>query len=177
MRPRSGLGTAKPRLLTANTCVRLFAVRESPSKVVGPKSGVLRDAREHAWANLLAVVKRKNLVAPTLARQNAVRARLTLGSPSEAIERPQHCAPLLPPSRLSSGKQFSRFLRKRLAVVNSIRDNAQRQRSDVGSRLCLGLAIRENAGKSRNLGNPSPILFALEFDLEHATPLLSPTGQ
>ena len=66
----------------------------------------------------------------------------------------------MPPSRLSSGKQFSRFLRKRLAVVNSIRDDAQRQRSDTGSRLCLGLAIRENAGKSRNLGNPSPIVRA-----------------
>ena len=37
--------------------------------------------------------------------------------------------------------------------------------------------MRGEAARKNNLGNPSPILFALEFDLEHATPLLSPMCQ
>ncbi len=42
------------------------------SKVDGPKSGVLRDPREHVRPDLLAIVKRKHVIGPSLTFQGAV---------------------------------------------------------------------------------------------------------
>jgi hypothetical protein len=128
---------------------------------------MFRDASKHAWTNFFAAVEGEHLIAPSFARQNAVRAGLALLSPSQAIERAQHPDPLWPQSSLSSSEHLTRRRWERLSIVNPIGDDPKRQRDRAPSRLRLSRAISQNAGKRRNLGDPSPVLFAVDFDLEH----------
>ena len=53
-------------------------------QVVGREAGGFCDAREHARANFIAVVKRENVIRPLAATQYAVRAGLTFDRPSDA---------------------------------------------------------------------------------------------
>jgi hypothetical protein len=77
---------------------------------------------------------------------------------------------LWPPSKRSRSEQIARFVGKRFAIIYSIGDNAQRQGYGMGSRFGLGVPIGENARKRWDFGDPTPIVFALEFNLEHADP-------
>ena len=44
----------------------------------------------HMRTDFFAVVKGKNVIVPTLTRQNAMRAGLPLEGPPDAVERTQH---------------------------------------------------------------------------------------
>ena len=70
----------------------------------------------------------------------------------------------------SRSEQITRFVGKRFAIIYSIGDNAQRQGYGMGSCFGLGVPIGENAGERRDFGDPTPIGFALEFNLEHSDP-------
>jgi len=45
------------------------------------------DAREHARADFLAFVEGKNVIVPTLTRENAMRACLPFERPADVTER------------------------------------------------------------------------------------------
>ena len=70
----------------------------------------------------------------------------------------------------SRSEQITRFVGKRFAIIYSIGDNAQRQGYGMGSCFGLGVPIGENAGERWDFGDPTPIVFALEFNLEHSDP-------
>ncbi len=60
------------------------------SEVLGTQAGTLGDPCQHAWPDLLVVVKRKDEIGPARAGQGAVRARLALERPSGSQEGRQH---------------------------------------------------------------------------------------
>lgn len=66
---------------------RIGITRGHALQVLGLEAGVLGDAREHAWAKLFAIVEGEHEIGPTLARQSAMRTRLTLDPPSELEKR------------------------------------------------------------------------------------------
>ena len=62
------------------------------SKVFGPQPGVLRDARQHARADVDAVVEGPHVVGPAFAREHPVGASLSFDLPADAHERCQDTA-------------------------------------------------------------------------------------
>src|SRR3990172_12308704 len=78
---------------------RVVGRRTHDLEVIGTKSRVLRDSRQHSGADLLAIMEGEYKVQPTLARQCAMRTGLALESPSDAMECSKNSSHLrrLPP--------------------------------------------------------------------------------
>ncbi len=55
---------------------------------------------------------------------------------------------------------------RRLAVLEPLSEHVKRKRLNLGDDLGLVDAIRHNARKPRNLGDPSPVSLTFEFDLK-----------
>ena len=74
---------------------------QSASQVLGPETCMLCDAREPARADFLAFVECKEVIAPALARENAMRACLPLERPADGPEPAQDpsCLCCLPSSQ------------------------------------------------------------------------------
>jgi hypothetical protein len=56
-------------------------------EIVGPKTSVLADAREHARPKLVAFMEGEHVIRPPLARQDSMGADLPLDCPSDALKR------------------------------------------------------------------------------------------
>ena len=54
----------------------------------------------------------------------------------------------------------------RFGVLETIGEDAKRESFRAGNGLIARLAIRENAGKVRHLGDPPAVLFALSLNRE-----------
>ena len=99
---------------------------ERASQIFWAETRALRDAREHARADFFAFVKGENVIVPALASENAVRTRLPLEIPADAMKRPQHAACLrrAPGSHAANSLRASSGSGSPLSI--SIGDNAQR---------------------------------------------------
>jgi hypothetical protein len=61
----------------------------------------------------------------------------------------------------------SEFLRERLAILEAVRNDTERERLDAGARCRVTLAVGENARQSGDFRDPAAIVFAFAFDLQH----------
>lgn len=59
-------------------------------QVGGMQACMLREARQHARANLLTIVKCKDCVGPPLSGQHFMRPRLTFDHPADPEQRRQN---------------------------------------------------------------------------------------
>ena len=56
-------------------------------QVLRSKAGVLCNARQHSWADLLAVVEGEHIIGVALAPERAMRARLPFDLPPDSEQR------------------------------------------------------------------------------------------
>ena len=63
-----------------------LALAPGPSEVFGSQTSGSRDPRQHAWTDLLAVVKRKDDIGPAITRKHFMRTSLALDPPTNAQE-------------------------------------------------------------------------------------------
>ena len=60
------------------------------SQIIGPQAGAFRDPCQHAWPDLLILVKGEHEISPTRPEQRPIGARLTLYGPPDPQESGQH---------------------------------------------------------------------------------------
>ena len=68
---------------------------------------MLRDATQHAWANLVAVVEGKHIVRPGIARQDPVRPTLPLQRPAESEQCRVHLSRLGRTERIHAARNVT----------------------------------------------------------------------
>jgi hypothetical protein len=140
-------------------------------QIVGLQPCCLGDANEHARADLVAIVKGKNIVRPTIARQGTMRAGGTLDPPSDpkkccedtACSRRAPCAA----HRLRRRREQSEHgVRHRLTVLQAIGGDAQRQSLGRCCSTLARVAVRQHPRKLRHFGDPPAVVFAVDLDEE-----------
>ncbi len=129
---------------------------------------MLCDAREHSRADFLAFVEGEHVVGPALTLEDSMRACLSLERPADAMERAQEASWFRRPPRAQAAKRLRASSGSGSPLSNSIGHHAERQRDGARFRLGLGIPIGENARQRGRLGDPAPVLFALDFNFQHA---------
>jgi hypothetical protein len=128
---------------------------------------VLGNTGQHAWPDLLIVVKAEHEVpASRPDSASCVKCLFAASGPSRcAAARPRRGAPS-PRPRSSRGLEGDRQeLRNRLTLLEALGQHAQRKSLHLRDGVRAGLTVGEHAGQGGDLGDPPPIDFLLELDL------------
>src|SRR5437764_983778 len=77
----------------------------------------------------------------------------------------------------SRGEDGPEFRRNRFAMLDAIRNYAERERLGLCSRLLFGRAIRENARQRRHFADPATVFFTCQIDAKHWSLLVQDSPQ
>ncbi len=143
------------------------ALGDRGSEILGSESGETSNTSEHPRAELVTVVKGEHEVRPSLAREHrcdpevrftAQPMRSSAASTSRAFAAGQG----------SRGVEEIGDLGNRFPVLQAVGEDAQCEHFGFGERLFPRRPVRHHTGKCHDLGDPTPVVFALDLHDELA---------